>query len=504
MLLLAIAIWTMIGMTAYDSNANYGNAGPGLLVGYWVILGFPLAIVIPFGAYRSLAREYEDGTIQLISVTTMKAWQIIIGKLGSSMLQMLVYFSVLAPCIAFTYLLKGISIPQMLLGLGICTTGCLTLSSVALFLAGATRSRLYGVAASILLIVIQFVAYMMWCMFSQGVAFGELEQLARSEGAFLSTGLMLLLLTTALLFLAIAASLISFESDNRSTLARIMLLVQQTAFIGFCISVVCHATQIEMPVIFAFITGHYWLVAGWFMIGERTEMSSRVRRSVPKSITNRSLFSFLLPGSGRGLIFAVMNIWICAALLTAIVILGTPFFPEPEDATRFGSLRTAWQIIDTDRIILGVVSTCLYTTFFLSVTYLICLLLRKKTRQKIMPITSFMIGLVSSLLFIGLAMFLHFNFIEPYETNDFSNYQIFNWYWTTIELTETRFDTVNPIAAAIAGLCMAVVSGLAIMIASFELLQTTTAVPERVLQEDAERQKVEKIAEGESIEEILS
>ena len=32
------------------------------------------------------------------------------GKLGSAILQMMVYYSALAPCIAFTYLLRGIDI----------------------------------------------------------------------------------------------------------------------------------------------------------------------------------------------------------------------------------------------------------------------------------------------------------------------------------------------------------------------------------------------------------
>ena len=504
LLLIAIAIWTMIGMTAYDPNLDYGLAGPGLLVGYWVILGFPLSIVIPFGAYRSLAREYEDGTIQLISVTTMKAWQIVIGKLGSSMLQMLVYFSVLAPCIAFTYLLKGISIPQMLLGLSVCATGCLTLCSLALFLAGATRSRLYGVAASIFLILIQFATYVFWCIFAQGVAFGELEELARSQGSFISVGLLLALLTTAMLFLAIAASLISFESDNRSTLARVMLLVQQTTFIGFCISAVCFQLFAELPVILICIVAHYWVVAGWFMIGERDEMSRRVRRNVPKSILNRSLFSFLLPGSGRGLIFAMMNIWICAGIFIFLFIVASKWFPEPASVARMGWSRMAWPMSANLRISMGVGSVCLYSSFFLSMTFLICHLLRKKSIQTVVPMTSFMLGLVTFLLFIGMAMFLHFNFINPYQTDSYSNYQIFNPYWTTMELTENEFANVHVGWIAFAGLAMAFTSGIAVVIAANELLQTATAIPDRVQQEIAESQSVEQLEVGESIEDILA
>jgi len=38
-----------------------------------------------------------------------RARQIISGKLGSAALQVLVYLSALAPCLAFTYLLRGLA-----------------------------------------------------------------------------------------------------------------------------------------------------------------------------------------------------------------------------------------------------------------------------------------------------------------------------------------------------------------------------------------------------------
>ena len=43
-----------------------------------------------------------------LSITTLKPRQIISGKLGSSIVQMAVYFSAITPCLAFTYLLRGV------------------------------------------------------------------------------------------------------------------------------------------------------------------------------------------------------------------------------------------------------------------------------------------------------------------------------------------------------------------------------------------------------------
>ena len=65
-----------------------------------------------YAAFRSLAAEREDNTYDLLSITTLKPRQIISGKLGSSVVQMGVYFSAITPCLAFTYLLRGIDLPQ--------------------------------------------------------------------------------------------------------------------------------------------------------------------------------------------------------------------------------------------------------------------------------------------------------------------------------------------------------------------------------------------------------
>ena len=78
-------------------------------LGYLFILGFPLAVVIPMAAFRSLAREYEDETIQLVSITSMSARRIILGKLGSAFLQIIMYLAAVTPCIVFSYILRGIS-----------------------------------------------------------------------------------------------------------------------------------------------------------------------------------------------------------------------------------------------------------------------------------------------------------------------------------------------------------------------------------------------------------
>ena len=49
--------WTFLGLARMGPSAAYAPAGPTLFAGYVVILAFALLVLVPFGAFRSLASE---------------------------------------------------------------------------------------------------------------------------------------------------------------------------------------------------------------------------------------------------------------------------------------------------------------------------------------------------------------------------------------------------------------------------------------------------------------
>ncbi len=100
-----------------------------MLMGYFFILSFPLVVIVPFSAFRSLTVEREDKTYELLAVTTLRPRQIVTGKLVSALVQVALYVSGVLPCFGFTALLQGIDLPMMgFLFLNI------TLSSVSLIM----------------------------------------------------------------------------------------------------------------------------------------------------------------------------------------------------------------------------------------------------------------------------------------------------------------------------------------------------------------------------------
>ena len=153
LLLLASWVWSLLGIALRSPGIFYVPGGRFMLIGYFLILNLPLMIIIPFAAFRSLAAEREDGTYELLSISTLRPRQIIGGKLGSSLLQIIIYLSVLAPCMAFTYLLKGVDILLVLSVVFWTGLASWLLCTVGLLLATLTRERHWQIVLSVMFIL---------------------------------------------------------------------------------------------------------------------------------------------------------------------------------------------------------------------------------------------------------------------------------------------------------------------------------------------------------------
>jgi ABC-type transport system involved in cytochrome c biogenesis permease component len=203
-----------------------------MLTGYILILLVPMLVIVPFSAFRSLAAEREDGTFELLSITALNARQIVSGKLGSAVLQMIVYYSALGPCIAFTYLLRGIDILTILLLLYYAFLLSTLLSALGLLVATASRSRHWQVLLSVALVIALVVADI-FASWAGGAVIWVAGSIPYDDVYFWLVQLAVLMfcLSYLVLFVLSAAAQISFASDNRSTKLRVVLVVQHLLWV---------------------------------------------------------------------------------------------------------------------------------------------------------------------------------------------------------------------------------------------------------------------------------
>ncbi len=98
-----------------------------------ILLGTCMLLIPAYAGVR-LASEHSDTNVDLLFISTLRPRGIIAGKLQASIVLILLIFSACAPFMTFTYLLRGIDIPSILLVLVVDFLVVLLGTQVAIFL----------------------------------------------------------------------------------------------------------------------------------------------------------------------------------------------------------------------------------------------------------------------------------------------------------------------------------------------------------------------------------
>ena len=462
-------LWTTIYIAFGVPAIFYKPFGPYVLMGYYVVLSIPLLIVVPYAAFRSLAGEREDGTYELLSITTLSARQIILGKLGSSILQMLVYYSALAPCIAFTYMVGGIDVLTIGMFLGYTFLASLLLSIFGLLMATVTRARHWQILLSVVLVMALLVFTFIWD-FTILAIFGNRQSLPFEESQFWMGNLCLLsfYVPLALLALELAAGQITFASENRSTPIRALLVVPQFLLVGWFIYYWLRFDNPDLLYVLVTLLGIYWAVIGSFLTGETAQLSPRAKRRLPQSFVGRMAFTWFNPGSGTGYIFAMLNL-MAALLITVEAAVLTYTFDyayrpdEPE-----------WYCYVV--CILG------YVLGYIGLVRLAIVGLRQFTHVGMLA--TFLSQVVVAASVVLFPYLLHAVSVW----GDFSNsyytvLQLPNWFWTLIEVVE-RGAWGGVYYAIVIGTCGFLVFLVNLIFAAREVEHVRTTAPQRVIEDE--------------------
>lgn len=464
-------LWTVLFISFGVPAIFYAPVGPGVLAGYYIVLSVPLLIVVPYAAFRSLAGEREDGTFELLSITTLTARQIVLGKLGSAVLQMMVYYSALAPCIAFTYLLRGIDIITIALFLAYTFLGSLLLSVFGLTMATVTKARHWQVLLSVVFVMALLAFAFVWDMiFFSFLASGESLPLDNSAFWIANVCVISFYLSAVAILLQIAAGQITFASENRSTPIRRLLLVPQVLLVGWMIDCWLRYKQPEVLFVFTSFAGIYWMIAGAFLTGETAQLSPRAKRQLPQSLLGRMLFTWFNPGSGTGYVFAALNLlglmsmaWLA---VTFAWLVGYEHLPDSPEWVCYTVAITGYVLGFLGCVRLAIVALRRLTPVGMLATFLCQVILAAS-------------GILFPLLLQAVVSW------GDYTSFDYSLLQITNWGWTLIEIVANRSSDAMELAL-IVGCVAAVIFLINLIVAAREVEHVRTAAPQRVIEDEAE------------------
>ncbi len=470
--------WSILGIALQGPEVYFSFSGPDIFYIYFLILAFPLLIIVPYGAFRSLAGEREDRTFELLAITTLKPRQVISGKLGSAMLQMIVYFSAVSPCLAFTYMLRGIDVLTIVFMLLYIFFTSLAFSLAALLVATVTGEKHWQVVLSVVLILGLAFAFMMTC----GLAY---EMLSWSQFGFDDADfwvMHLAMLTAyvsyfALLYFA-AAGQLTFSSDNRSTPLRIVMLIQFLLFTGWIAWGLWKFESFSsndvggIMLMYLTFSGLHWYIMGTLLTGEWPYLSPRVKRQLPQSFLGRSLLTWFNPGPGTGYLFALGNL--LAAVFGALFVLCVWYTLNPGVAA-----AAPWASMD--KVLSFIITGFSYIVIYLGLGRLIV-----RALQRVAPVGIALSVLVQILLLVaGCGIPLIIYLMSPNRGLGYTLLQITNPVWTLVEMVDrTGFGHAETAMLLLAPVAF-VIFLLNLPSVAAEVRHVRIAKPLRVAQEDA-------------------
>jgi hypothetical protein len=474
LLTVVVLFWSILSIVGMIPSIYYASNGSFLLLGYSIILIVPALIIIPQAMFRSMASELEDGTFETLSLCTLSPRSILMGKLSVAALQLLIYVSVIAPCIALTYLLRGVTLEIIAMDLLILVSCSLGLSTIAISVASFSKNRVQQVFYSIVLLGAQVgVAFIVG-----GTLMGLVSTGSAPIEAWIGFGVFLLILIMyGWLFVRCGSCAIGVISENRSTPIRVPILV-----IGLLISMLSGFFAISMgdtnsmaemlasAQIFLFM---HWGISGTIIMGEQGIIPARARRTLPNSLLGRLFLTWLNPGAGPGYLFTVLGFTGTAATL---VVGPAVMLTNASSNVGFPSF-------------LFVMALVCYLVLYLGIVRLICMATLRRVRAGRL-VAAFTANLVMIILSVVVTCAMSLG-VNNYQSMTYGWYCFPNLFWTLGEIYPYRNFLVGApeieMALISLAVCAIAVGIVNVVLTSKDVILLRIDTPTRVLLERAKR-----------------
>nr|WP_225937095.1 ABC transporter permease [Myxococcus sp. RHSTA-1-4] len=316
LMLLACVVLSLIAYVD-TREAAYARSGRTFFFAFFVCLGLVHFFVIPYNAYRSLAREREDETWVLLVLTGLGPRRILRGKVASYLVQAALYASAVGPFLLFSYFLNGIALPTILAVLTLGGMWLVFLTVVGVCAATLADGRLARA----------FVHFVLLGGLGLSVMYGLVAAFAMTESGdrmlgdndFLyAAGVALaLMLTDGWLLFEAAASRLALPTEDYTRGPRRALVVQVLlAMLGGVGVWWAEGKDHTVPEVFG-IVGALHLIAVGLFVATDVDGLARPLRAAPRS------WSLLRPGAVRGFRLVVLLLAAWALLWVGLELVSS-------------------------------------------------------------------------------------------------------------------------------------------------------------------------------------
>lgn len=312
LMLFACLVISLVAAAAAD---GFSTDGKYFFFAYFFCLGIVQFFVIPYSAYRSMAREREDETWVLLTLTGLGPKRILRGKMGSFMLQGLLYASACMPFLLFSYFLNGIDLPTIFTAMMMAAAYQLFLTSVAVSAATLAESRIVRALLHFLLL-----GFLLWGLVSGLTSSFGLTATRGIFGGGAPTWLAFVggwwaIATWGVLLYESAAARLSLPTESYAIGYRLTFVVQVLGTLVFCAVGALLAHDAEVLTVGALVLFAHSLFVGIFIASDRDGMAKALRTTKTPWL--------LKPGGLRGYWLVLLTTCLLAGACIGLqVVLG--------------------------------------------------------------------------------------------------------------------------------------------------------------------------------------
>ncbi len=300
-LCLLISIFALVA--AADEERQMGS---GLFTTFLVVSSVVQLFILPYSAFRGMAREQEDETWLLLTLTGLGARRIVAGKVISTLLQSVLYFSAIGPFFLFSYFLNGIDLVSIVLRLTL--SGALQVFLIVACICAATLvdNKALRTAAHFIVLGALLMSFLFW---STGISI--FDEIGRRNGEMLMFGLTsfaFLLVSGGVLLFEAGVSRLSLSSERYTRGPRLAFLFQLLGLLAFCLwGWWLASTRDDALISGVVVMLIQTYVVGYFLVNQ-VEPSSQPTAK-PQS------WSLLKPGVARAYILTLLAMFVAPLVL---------------------------------------------------------------------------------------------------------------------------------------------------------------------------------------------
>ena len=311
-LMLISCVFISLGFYAAGAEGSE-STGQFAFLSFFVCLAAVQFFVIPYTAFRSMARETEEETWVLLTLTGLGPRKILSGKLGSSLLQGGLYLSAAAPFLLFSYYLNGIDLPTIVVAVLASIAYQVFLISVCVSLATLAEARIVRSMVHFLVLGLLLAGLSTGIGLSAGLAEAARSLFASGSFWLVSCAVVFGLLSTGIILFETAAARLSLATEEYARGPRLAFVAQFTGGVGLFFWGWRASGELKVLVAGAIVSSAYALLVGTLVMSDRDSMAK-------VHWADGGRFALLKPGAFRGYLLVLACLGLASVLFELLAV----------------------------------------------------------------------------------------------------------------------------------------------------------------------------------------